>query len=92
MRVVAIAARYSSTSRSGVSRIAVSSLETKFWMMTSWIDPYARAIRRSSKMLSTRSSIVSPMPISSPVVNGMLRRPASSSTLRRTAGSLSGLA
>ena len=45
---------------------------------------------RSAKIVSARSSRVSPIPTSSPVVNGTDWRPASSSTRSRTAGSLSG--
>ena len=84
-----VAAR-SSSSASGMPRIAVSGLARKFWMITSWMPRCSRAIRRSSNSESTRSSAYSPIPISSPVVNGTLERPASSSTRTRTAGSLSG--
>ncbi len=44
-----------------------------------------------AKTVSARSRSVSPMPTSSPVVNGTAWRPASSSTCSRTAGALSGL-
>ena len=80
-------ARYSSTPRSGSLRIAVSSLARKFWTITSWTDPYVRAMRRSAKRASPCSDTVSPIPTRMPVVNGMPA--ASSSTRRRSAGSLS---
>jgi hypothetical protein len=83
-------ARYSSNSASGTHRIAVSSLARKFWTMTSWMAPNWRAIRRSSKIESARSATVSPIPTRIPVVNGTAEREASSRTLSRTAGSLSG--
>ena len=83
-------ARYSSASRSGTARMAVSSLARKFWTMHSCTAAYSRATRRIASMVSTRSSGVSPMPTRSPVVNGTPTRPASSSTRSRTAGSLSG--
>lgn len=89
-RVTAIVAASSCRSASGIPRMAVSGLARKFWTMTSWMPPYSLATRRIAKIDSARSSIVSPMPISRPVVNGTLERPASSSTRSRTAGSLSG--
>ena len=90
-RVVAIAARYSSRPRSSTCRIAVSGLARKFWTITSCTCPSSRETCRNAKMLSARSVRLSPMPTSTPVVNGMFSRPASSSTRNRTAGSLSGL-
>ncbi len=89
-RVTAMVARYSSSPRSGVLRIAVSSLDRKFWTMHSCTEPYSRATRRIARMLSSRSCASSPMPTRIPVVNGTPTRPASSSTRSRTAGSLSG--
>ncbi len=89
-RVTAMVAASSSSSASAVLRMAVSGLARKFWMITSWIAPYSRIVLRIAKMESARSSIVSPMPMRMPVVNGTLTRPASSSTRSRTAGSLSG--
>ena len=83
-------ARYSSSPRSGVPRIAVSSLARKFCTMHSCTEPYSRATRRIARMLSSRSCAFSPMPTRMPVVNGTPTRPASSSTRSRTAGSLSG--
>ena len=71
-------------------RIAVSGLARKFWTMTSWTAPKARETWRSAKIVSARSSSVSPMPTSSPVVKGIESRPASSRTRIRTSGSLSG--
>ncbi len=70
--------------------MAVSGLARKFWTITSWTPPYCRATARIAKIVSARSVRVSPMPTSSPVVNGIDSRPASSSTRSRTAGSLSG--
>ena len=58
--------------------------------MTSCRPPYCLATRRRAKTVSARSAIVSPMPTSSPDVNGTDSRPASSSTRSRTSGSLSG--
>ncbi len=89
-RVTAITAASSSSSASGLARIAVSGLARKFWMITSWMPWYCRATRRIANSASARSSYVSPIPISTPVVNGTALRPASSNTRRRTAGSLSG--
>src|SRR5680860_241758 len=51
--VTAIVARYSSSPRSGVERIDVSSLDRKFWMMHSWIEPYSRATRRMARIESS---------------------------------------
>ena len=76
---------------SGAEAIAVSALARKFCTITSWTCPNALCDRRIAWMVSARSSRVSPMPTSSPVVNGMDSRPASSSVRNRTAGSLSGL-
>ena len=90
IRVTAMAARYSSSPRSPACRIAVSGLARKFWTITSCTAPYAREVARSARIVSARSVSVSPMPTSSPVVNGMESRPASSSTRSRTSGSLSG--
>ena len=84
-------ATYSSRSRSGSLRIAVSSLARKFCTITSWIAPYSRAVCRIAMIDSARSSRVSPMPTRIPVVNGIESRPASSSTRSRIVGSLSGL-
>ena len=89
-RATAIAARYSSRPASGADRIAVSGLARKFCTITSWIAPYCRAVRRIANSDSARSAMVSPMPTRMPVVNGIVLRPASSSTRSRTAGSLSG--
>ncbi len=85
-----MAARYSSSARSSRWRMAVSGLARKFWTMTSWIAPKRVAAARRAKIVSDRSSRSSPMPTRSPVVNGTESRPASSSTRRRTSGSLSG--
>ncbi len=90
-RATAIVAARSASSASGAARILVSGLARKFCTMTSWIPPYSLATWRIAKIESTRSARVSPIPMRMPVVNGTLLRPASSSTLRRTAGSLSGL-
>ena len=76
--------------RPAPDRIAVSGLARKFCTITSWIAPYCRAIRRIANSDSARSAIVSPIPTRMPVVNGIVLRPASSSTRSRTAGSLSG--
>ena len=89
-RATATVAARSRSSASGMPRIAVSGLARKFWMITSWMWPYSRAVRRIAKSASARSAWVSPMPIRMPVVNGTPTRPASSSTRSRTAGSLSG--
>ncbi len=89
-RATATVATRSSSSASGIPRIAVSGLARKFWMISSWTEWYARATRRSANSDSARSSRVSPMPRSSPEVKGTEERPASSRTLSRTAGSLSG--
>ncbi len=89
-RATATVAARSPSSASGIRAIAVSGFARKFWMITSWMPPYARATRRIANSVSTRSAGVSPMPTSRPVVNGIAIRPASSSTRRRTAGSLSG--
>jgi hypothetical protein len=86
-----MAARYSSIAASGAERMAVSSLARKFWTITSCTWPWRRWAARIAKTVSARSRSVSPMPTSSPVVNGTAWRPASSSTCRRTAGTLSGL-
>ncbi len=88
--VTAMVARYSSSPTSGTDRIAVSSLARKFWTMHSCTEPYSRATRRMARIESSRSATVSPMPTRIPVVNGTPTRPASSRTLSRTAGSLSG--
>lgn len=90
MRATAIAARYSSRSASGTARMAVSGLARKFCTITSWTAPYCRAMRRISRIDSTRSSALSPIPIRIPVVKGILLREASSMVRSRTAGSLSG--
>ena len=90
-RVTAIVAARSCSSASGTPRILVSGLARKFCTMTSWMPPYSRDTWRMAKIDSARSASVSPMPIKMPVVNGTLTRPASSSTRRRTFGSLSGL-
>ena len=90
IRVTAIAARYSSSPRSSTCRIAVSGLARKFWTMTSCRPPYRRPTARSANTVSARSARVSPIPTSSPEVNGTDSRPASSSTRNRTSGSLSG--
>ncbi len=90
IRVTAIAARYSSSPRSSAWRIAVSGLARKFCTMTSCSPPYRRPTARSANTVSARSTRVSPIPTSSPEVNGTDSRPASSSTRSRTSGSLSG--
>ena len=90
IRATATAARYSSRPASGADRIAVSGLDRKFCTMTSWIAPYCRAVRRIANNDSARSAMVSPIPTRIPVVNGIVLRPASSSTRSRSAGSLSG--
>jgi hypothetical protein len=90
IRETAIAARYSSSPRSSTWRIAVDGFARKFWTMTSCSPPYALWTLRSAKIVSARSVSVSPMPTRSPEVKGIERRPASSSTRNRTAGSLSG--
>ena len=87
---MATAARYSRIVASGAPCIAVRGLARKFCTITSWRCPYSRWLRRISKIASTRSACVSPMPIRMPVVNGTPTRPASASTRSRTAGSLSG--
>jgi len=89
-RATATVAARSCSSASGMPRIAVSGLARKFCTITSWRWPYSRIARRIAKIASTRSARSSPMPIRMPVVNGTPTRPASSSTRRRTAGSLSG--
>ena len=89
-RATAMVAISSSSSASGIRAIAVSGLARKFCTITSWTPPYCRAVRRIAKIESARSASVSPIPISTPVVNGIDDRPASSSTRSRTAGSLSG--
>jgi hypothetical protein len=90
-RVTAIVAARSSSSASGAARMRVSGLARKFCTMTSWMPPYSLDTWRIAKIDSARSARLSPMPIRIPVVNGTLLRPASCSTRRRTAGSLSGL-
>ena len=85
-----VAAR-SSRSASGSFAIAVSGLARKFWTITSWMCPCARAAARIAKSDSARSTRFSPMPMRIPVVNGTPTRPASVSVRSRTAGSLSGL-
>lgn len=89
-RATATVATRSSSSASGMPRMAVSGLARKFWMISSWREWYARETRRSANSDSARSSRVSPIPSSSPEVNGTEDRPASSRTRSRTAGSLSG--
>ena len=89
-RATATVAARSANSASGVDRIAVSGLARKFWMITSWMWPYSRPMRRIACRDSARSASVSPMPMRMPVVNGTPTRPASASTRSRTAGSLSG--
>ena len=66
--VTAMVARNSSNPASGASRIAVSSLARKFWMMTSWICPNALCCLRIAMIESARSASVSPMPTRMPVV------------------------
>ena len=87
----AMVAARSSSSASGIARILVSGLARKFCTITSCTPPYSRATPRIAKTESARSASVSPIPIRIPVVNGTADRPASSSTLSLTAGSLSGL-
>ncbi len=89
-RATATVATSSSSSASGMPRIAVSGLARKFWMISSWMPWWARAIFRSANRDSARSSYVSPMPMRMPEVKGTEERPASSRTRSRTAGSLSG--
>lgn len=89
-RATATVAASSCSSASGMPRIAVSGFARKFWTMTSWMWPNSRMAFRIANSDSARSSIVSPMPIRMPVVNGTPTRPASSRTRSRTAGSLSG--
>jgi hypothetical protein len=59
--------------------------------MTSWTWPNSLCERRIACIVSARSTSVSPMPTNNPVVNGIDKRPASSSVRSRTVGSLSGL-
>ena len=68
----------------------MSGLARKFCTITSCTAEYRREVSRSAKIVSARSTRVSPIPTSSPVVNGTESRPASSSTRNRTRGSLSG--
>jgi hypothetical protein len=89
-RAVATAASMSSNDGSGWAFIAVSGLARKFWTMTSCRCPYFRCCSRSARIVSARSSGVSPIPISNPEVNGIDSRPASSMVRSRTTGSLSG--
>ncbi len=90
-RDTAIVAARSSSEASGSSRIAVSGLARKFWTITSWTCPCARAAARIAKIDSARSTRFSPIPMRIPVVNGTPTRPASVRVRSRTAGSLSGL-
>ncbi len=89
-RAAAMVHRNSSGGHAAALRIPVSSLGRKFWMITSCTWPcrsWLAAIARSPSRRSWRSS---PMPTSSPVVNGIWSSPAASSVARRRAGSLSG--
>ena len=55
-RATATVAARSRSSASGMPRIAVSGLARKFWMMTSWMWPYSRAVRRIANSESARSA------------------------------------
>ena len=54
----------------GTSAIRVPGLGRKFWMMISWICPWASCRSRNASSASIRSHRVSPMPMRMPVVNG----------------------
>ena len=90
-RATATVARKSSNPASGAAAIAVWSLARKFCTITSWMWPNSLCSRRIACRVSARSASVSPMPTSSPVVNGTDNRPASVRVRSRTSGSLSGL-
>jgi hypothetical protein len=89
-RVVATAARNSSSLGSGAAPIAVPGFARKFCTMISWMCRWRRCTSRSAKRDSARSRDVSPIPTRIPDVNGIARRPASSIVRIRTAGTLSG--
>lgn len=55
-RATATVATRSSSSASGMPRIAVSGLARKFWMISSCTPWYERATRRSANSDSARSS------------------------------------
>jgi hypothetical protein len=89
-RAVATAARYSSRPGSGSRCIAVPGFGRKFCTMTSCTCRYRRWSSRIANSDSARSRALSPIPMSTPVVNGIASRPASSIVRSRTAGTLSG--
>ena len=62
---------------SGTDAIAVCCLARKFCTITSWTCPNSLCDLRIACSVSARSVSVSPMPTSSPVVNGIDSRPAS---------------
>ena len=76
---------------SATAAMAVCSLARKFCTITSWTCPNSLCDLRIACSVSARSRKFSPMPTSSPVVNGMDSRPASVNVRSRTTGSLSGL-
>ena len=70
--------------------IGVSGLARKFCTMTSWMWPCASCRSRSASSASTRSRVVSPMPIRIPEVNGIRSSPARRIIASRVRGRLSG--
>ena len=89
-RATASVRSMSPLSGSGHAAIGMRGLARKFWMITSCTCPYCSCSRLIASSDSTRSSIVSPMPIRIPVVNGTPSLPASSIVFSRSAGTLSG--
>src|SRR5437773_5629023 len=75
---------------SGCSRIGIRGFARKGWTMTSWMWPCVSCRSRIAASASTRSRGVSPIPMRTPVVNGIASLPASAIVLRRRAGTLSG--
>ncbi|KAF6262095.1 hypothetical protein COO60DRAFT_1498291 [Scenedesmus sp. NREL 46B-D3] len=88
----AAATVHSSSSSSGSAWccIAVFGLALKFWMMTSMMWPWRWCSCRNWSSASSRSCLLSPMPIRMPDVKGTRALPAASMVASRAAGCLSG--